>query len=256
MGIGTAVGIGAGALSSGLAAHEAGKAANTQANAATQAAQIQANSANQALDFEKQQYADEQKLLQPYQAAGTQALTGLEGMPAFQAPGADFTQDPGYQFRVAEGMKAIQNSAAAKGNVLSGGTAKALDQYAGGEASQEYGNAYNRNLTTYQTNRNNLLQLAGFGQNATNTGVSAAANTGQAVSNTLQQQGADIAGGVQNAGAARASGYASTGNILSNGINSNVNNYLLYSQLKNLQPAATPPFVPAYPGQQPTSYPG
>ena len=62
----------------------------------------------------------------------------------FQAP--NVTDDPGFKFRMAEGQKALERSAAAKGTLLTGGTLKDLGQYSQGLASQEYANAYGRAL--------------------------------------------------------------------------------------------------------------
>jgi hypothetical protein len=77
----------------------------------------------------------------------------------FNAPTADnFQQDPGYQFRLREGSRALQNSAAAKGTLLTGATAKALQDYGQEAGSQEYGAAYNRALQGYQTNRGNAAE--------------------------------------------------------------------------------------------------
>jgi hypothetical protein len=73
----------------------------------------------------------------------------------YQSPGFNFQSDPGYQFRLQEGMNAIQGSAAARGNALSGSTLKALQKYGQNLASDEMQNAYNR----YQDQRN-----FGYGQ--------------------------------------------------------------------------------------------
>lgn len=56
----------------------------------------------------------------------------------------DYFDDAGYRFRLKEGQDAINNTAAARGNALSGPAAKAGMQYASDLASQEYGNAFNR----------------------------------------------------------------------------------------------------------------
>lgn len=81
----------------------------------------------------------------------------------FDPSSVDVTQDPGYAFRLAQGAKALQNSAASKGNLLTGDFAKALTDYNQGAASQEYGNAFNR---AFQTNQaNNAGRLAAFGAN-------------------------------------------------------------------------------------------
>lgn len=77
----------------------------------------------------------------------------------FVAPDAEtFKQDPGYAFRLKEGQRALENSAAARGTLLTGATAKALANYGQEAASQEYGNAFGRALTSYQTNRGNAAE--------------------------------------------------------------------------------------------------
>jgi hypothetical protein len=101
--------------------------------------------------------------------------------------------DPGYQFRLQEGEKAINSGAAARGMGQSGATLKALTQYGQNLASQEYGQAYDRNYSR-------LSQLAGFGNQATANMANASANYGNAVS------GNQI--GIGNAGAAAHMGMA------------------------------------------------
>ena len=77
----------------------------------------------------------------------------------FVAPNpADIANDPGYQFRSAEGEKAIQRSAAAHGTLLSGGTLKSLERYRQGIASDEAGKAFDRALAAYTTNRGTNAQ--------------------------------------------------------------------------------------------------
>lgn len=61
--------------------------------------------------------------------------------------------DPGSQWRLSQGLKGIERGAAARGTLLTGGTQKAIVDYNQGAASQEYGNAYQRALQTYVTNR-------------------------------------------------------------------------------------------------------
>lgn len=52
----------------------------------------------------------------------------------------EFEADPGYQFRLEQGEKAINRGASARGNALSGATMQALGSFNSGLASQEYGN--------------------------------------------------------------------------------------------------------------------
>ena len=84
---------------------------------------------------------------------------------------ADYQADPGYAFRLSEGMKQLGSQARAQGGAVSGRTMMGAQNYAQGLASQEYNNAFNR----YQTNRTN--QLAPLGSLMT-SGQNAAAGTG------------------------------------------------------------------------------
>lgn len=78
--------------------------------------------------------------------------------PTFTAPsGLTMENDPGFKARMAMGQEAIEGSAAARGGILSGGTLKALAQYGQDYGSNEYGNVFNRALTTAGYN-------AGMGQ--------------------------------------------------------------------------------------------
>jgi hypothetical protein len=181
VGVGAAAGIG-GAL---ISANAAENAADTQAGAVRDA------NATQLRMFE-QARSD----LEPYRGYGRTALTNLERVanaplsypayhptpaydpatnpysptpaydphanpyspvPAYQGPSeADLRADPGYQFRVAEGQKALERSAAGKGLLLSGGQLKDLTRFGQDLGAQEYGAAYARgyakNQDLYQRN--------------------------------------------------------------------------------------------------------
>ena len=77
----------------------------------------------------------------------------------FAAPtAAEMGQDPGYQFRLTEGQKALERSGAARGVTNTGGNMKGLLDYGQRAASQEYGNVYDRNLNTYNTNAENAFR--------------------------------------------------------------------------------------------------
>lgn len=111
-----------------------------------------------------------------------------------------FRADPGYGFRLSEGLKALERSAAARGGLLSGGTGKALQRYGQDMASQEYGNAFNRFYTEREALLNPLLSLSGRGQTS-------ATQTGQAAQ-SFGQQGAQSLTGIGNAMAAGQVGQA------------------------------------------------
>lgn len=109
---------------------------------------------------------------EPWRQAGTGALSGLVANDFMK----DWQQDPGYQFRMSEGQKSINNAAAARGMGRSGATMKALTEYGQNLASAEYNNVYNRQY-------NRLSALAGFGQGANNQNGSASTNYANQVSN-------------------------------------------------------------------------
>lgn len=107
-------------------------------------------------------YLTNSPLLKPWTTPFTYPT--WQAPPAFTPP-ADFVapdraameQDPGYQFRVEQGQKGIERSAAARGTLLSGGTLKDLEDYRQGLASQEYGQVYGRKLQDWTTNYNKAL---------------------------------------------------------------------------------------------------
>src|SRR5207253_2960188 len=106
-----------------------------------------------------------------------------QGYGSFEAPtGVTEQNDPGYQCRLQQGQQALENSAAARGGLFSGNTAKALSDYAQGSASNEYGNVYNRALQTYGTNyntfRNNNADLYSRLTGLSGQGLSAAGTLG------------------------------------------------------------------------------
>lgn len=162
---------------------------------------------------------------------------------------ADFEADPGYQFRLGEGQKQIESSAAARGGLLSGAAAKALTKYNQNFASNEFQNAYNRFNTNQGNTFNRLASLSGVGQTATNqlqqAGQNFANNAGQAA----------IYGGTQ-----RASGYAGQANALASGLGglaSAFNNYgggSTYGNPYGGYSAQTSPVADYYAGTQPIQY--
>ncbi len=71
----------------------------------------------------------------------------------FKAPSADDVfNEPGFLARLRGGTDRLQNWAAAKGTLNDSGTAKALIDYGQGEASQEYGNVWDRAYNAYNAN--------------------------------------------------------------------------------------------------------
>lgn len=145
----------------------------------------------------------------------------------FQAPTADQAkQDPGYQFGLDQGVNALDNSAAARGDLLSGNTARAITQFGNDYASTKYGDVYNRALNNYTTNYNTYQQqqantynrlaaMAGLGQTATQQLGNAGQSAASTIANINLGTGSQVGQNINNAGAARASGYTGIANSLS-----------------------------------------
>jgi hypothetical protein len=110
--------------------------------------------------------------LTPYEKAGRTSLADLlaglapGGRLRFDPAAVDVTRDPGYRFRLDQGNQAIERSAAARGTALSGQTLRALQDYAQGLASQEYGNAYDRALGQNDLAYTRLSDLVRLGYGA------------------------------------------------------------------------------------------
>lgn len=264
---------GAVALSSASKQAAAAKeAAGLQADATTAASEAQLTATRENIAFQKEGLAQQREDQAPYRAAGQRAIDYLSGgaqagnefnapVP-FTRPGAptytpfgeaEFMADPSYKFRVAEGLKALDRTASARGNLVSGRALKEVQRYGQDSASQEYQAAYGRHTTDYgqqlaeydrrytdavqqyntdtqnTTNRfNRLASIAGTGQTSTqqiagatgdayaNIGASTLA-AGQQVGSNLRQAGNAYASGVVGAAQARSSGYsglAQAGNSL------------------------------------------
>jgi hypothetical protein len=104
--------------------------------------------------------------------------------------------DPGYGFRLGEGMKALERLQASRGGLLSGGAIKAGQRYAQNVASQEYGNAYNR-----------LAQLADVGPRAAGITSELGQNYATSAGGLMGQSGVNSANALLTGAAARQSAY-------------------------------------------------
>ena len=179
------------------------------------------------------QYQQSSQQLQPYMQAGQQSMNALgnrmqsgyydptmsaqggmqyaQGLPQYQGFGispmqqyqqasqplnVNLEQDPGYQYRMQEGTKALEGSAAASGGLFSGQTGKDLATFGQNLASQEYGQAYNRAAQERQNqqnaygnafNQNMQNQQQGFGQ-ALQSGQFQNQAYNQALQNEMAQQ--------------------------------------------------------------------
>jgi hypothetical protein len=185
-----------------------------QSNAAQRAAETTGAASDRSVALQQRMYDENVARQQPFYQAGVNALPELVNASKYTNFGMDqFKADPGYAFRLGEGQKALERSAAARGGLLSGGTGKALQQFGQDMGSQEYTNAFNR----YQTERAARLQplqsLTGFGQTIANTlgnaGQTMAGNVGNAYMAQGVNQGNALLAGQQ----ARASSYGDVGKL-------------------------------------------
>lgn len=192
---GTAIGAGVGLLGGLMGKSAANKAAKAQQAAADQARQVLATETG------------------PYRQFGLNAMTDLSALLGLngQAPEYDLSNNPAYQFNLREGLKGLDSTAAARGNLLSGAQMKAAQGYASGLASQEYDKVAGR-----------LMAALGIGQQASR----------------------DYAGGASDlltgAGQARAAGIVGGANALSSGVQGGINNATLWSLLNSSAPPAAP----------------
>ena len=181
-----------------------------QSSAAKSAAASTAAATDQATQLQREMFQQQRQDQMPWMEAGKTALNALIPMATnYQKFGMDqFQQDPGYAFRLAEGQKALDRQAAARGGLISGGALKAATRYGQDMGSQEYTNAFNRYQTERNAQLNPLQSLAGVGQTATNQLGAAGQNYASNVGNALMNQGA-------NAGNARMASANAYGSALS-----------------------------------------
>jgi hypothetical protein len=202
------------------------------------------------------------------------SMTGFDPnslMKDFQT--SDFQQDPGYAFRLAEGQKALDRSAAARGGLISGAALKAATGYGQQMGSQEYQNAYNRfqanramqaqeygnafnrfqanravqaqeygnAFNRYQTERTNQLQplgsLMASGQSAAANQGSAAGQYGTAGGNLITGAGQAIGAGQYGAGQSMAAGQLGAGNTWANALGGVGSAYQTNAMLNRFYPA-------------------
>src|SRR5688572_4459820 len=205
MAVAAAIGIGAAVVGGVVQSRAAKKAAKAQTKAVDRSIEAQRESEERAIALQR-----------PFFNAGYAAnaalldLTGIDrsklGPGEGVTPGSpedlssygkyNYEKDPGYQFRMDEGVRALDRSAAARGSLNSGAQLRRLTRYSQDYASNEYQRVYDR-----------IAQIAGFGRGASSESAGVIVNTGQ-----------NIGGALVNAGEARASGFLASGNALANAL--------------------------------------
>ena len=152
-----------------------------------------------------------------FQQQGAPPATAAPAAPT--APGVigqGLEQTPGFQFRLGEGLKALERSAAARGTLLTGGTLKGLERYAQDYASGEYEKRVN--------------QLMGLGQ----LGLGAAGTQAQLGS----QYGTNMANLITGQGNAQSAGTIGSGNAWQQGLGGISNLAQLYYLSRMMNPSA------------------
>jgi hypothetical protein len=207
--------IGSAVIGAGASIFGANKAADSQKKAAKKQAKLTKLSLAQQKEALERQIA----LQEPFRQVGVNALAKYPeaaapsytpfGMPQFQT-------DPGYNFRMSEGVKALERSAAARGLLSSGSTLKGITQYGQNVASDEYQNAFNRYLLEQTKMREErmapLEYQIGLGQAAA-SGQAANIGTTAGQTSQLMQNLGDIQAQRGNVQAAQ---YMGTANALGN----------------------------------------
>ena len=211
-------------------------------SAAKKAAKAQLQAAREAMALQERMFNQQVALQEPFRQAGITTQNellrqmGLSGDAESAGYGnllrdfaaQDFQQDPGYAFRMSDGLKALDRQAAARGGLISGAALKASQRYGQDLASQEYQNAYNRYNQNRSLRYNMLTGQQAVGQNATNAQTQAAGNYGQQGAATLQDMGN-----------ARASGYMGAANAWSNALQGAGNAFMQTQMLGKMFPASS-----------------
>jgi hypothetical protein len=185
--------------------------AGAQIIGANSAADAQRSAANTASQTQRDIYAQNQQLLNPYVQGGLGAYSTLNNLLGVGGNSATMQSTleglPGYQFTRDQGLKSVQNSAAGRGLGTSGAALKGAANYATGLASSKYG------------------EYAGLLQNSATTGMQA----GSSIAGVGQATGANIGSAQMGAGNAIAAGYNAMGSGIAGGLNGAAGAYTLNS---------------------------
>jgi hypothetical protein len=134
----------------------------------------------------------------PTQGAPLGAIGGAAGNLASRE--AAHAGSPGYQFIVGEAMRALENSASARGTLLTGGHMRDLQDRAAGLASTDFGNEFNRNLQLGQLGFNAANAQGGYGSSYGTNLTSLTTGIGNAQAAGTANQGAAVGGMLGNLG--------------------------------------------------------
>lgn len=182
------------------------------AYAASQAAEAQNEASERANAGLEARYQQTRSDLSPFREIGVEGANKLMGrLDQLTAPivmdQAALEQTPGYQFARTQGLKGVQNSAAARGLGSSGAALKGAANFATGLADQTYQTQFGLENTNRTNAYNRLMGVAQLGQNA-------AAQTGAYGTQTSMAQSGNTIGAGNATGAAWMSGAGAVNNAL------------------------------------------
>ena len=217
----------AGGIVSGIfgsqAAEEQAEAAGLQAQAGLQATELAIGEQARQFDVGLEELRRQQELaradIAPFREAGVTALGlvthGTLPGREFNAPFYEFnlTTDPGFQFRLDEGLRALTRQQAAAGRLHGGRGMREAVRFGQELASQEYTNAFNRHQIDLQNRFNRLAFPTGLGQTSATQLAGIGTQTGRDIATLAATQGTNIGNLLQAQGAIRGTSYANQGNI-------------------------------------------
>jgi hypothetical protein len=147
---------------------------------------------------------------------------------------SDLTTDPSYQFRLNEGMRALQARGAATGMLQTGQGLRDISDYAQQSASQEYGSAYDRFMRNQQALYERLSGLAGVGQQATGAATSAGAQAAQTIGATTVGAARGASDYATSGAAAQAAGRVGSTQALAGGLQGGMQDWMTLQYLNRM----------------------
>lgn len=181
-----------------------------QAYGASKAASAQGKAGRLAMMEAEKKYQQARQDYDPYMQLGKQGANALgDNLQELIAPismdQASLEKTPGYQFNKNQGLKAVQNSAAARGLGNSGAALKGAAEFATNLANNTYKDQFNLENTNKTNAYNRLLGVTGIGTTAIGALTGAGTTTG---TNMAQSQ--------TGIGNAQAASYNSMGQAVGN----------------------------------------
>jgi len=222
-----------------MASSAASDAADTQSAAAQSAAASQAQQAELDRALQERMYSEGVARQEPWYQAGQAALqrlqSGLQTGGEFAQKFGNVIDDPSYQFRLQQGQRALEASAAAKGQLFTAGQQQALQGYGQDVASTEYQNAYNRFYSDQTRRLNEVAALAGTGQtvgaNLASQGSALGTNLSSLGQSSIARQNELLTSGA----AAQAAGSISGANAWNDALSTGTGIYNTYQRQQALQ---------------------